>query len=104
MPAIYTQILLWCTKQLQTHDADCPMRGRTETIELNAPGGMEDYCQRYGRGLKQIAANPATPDIFDAANVARVTAAWGPALAPGAQAKKMRWRDRRLAVQKKAQA
>ena len=81
--------------------------GPFETIELNAPGGIEDYCRRYGRGLKQIAANPATPEVFDAANVACVAAAWGPALAQGAQADKMRWRDVRLAAlvaHKKSQA
>ena len=70
--------------------------GPFETIELNAPGGIADYCARYAGSMKRIAADPAGPDVFEPDNVARVMAAWGRTPAPDAIARKSAWRDRRL--------
>jgi 3-hydroxyacyl-CoA dehydrogenase len=70
--------------------------GPFETIELNAPGGIADYCARYTGSMKRIAADPAGPDVFEPDNVARVMAAWGRTPAPDAIARKSAWRDRRL--------
>jgi 3-hydroxyacyl-CoA dehydrogenase len=70
--------------------------GPFETIELNAPGGIADYCARYAGSMKRIAADPAAPDVFEPDNVARVMAAWGRTPAPDAIARKSAWRDRRL--------
>ena len=30
--------------------------GPFETIELNAPGGIPDYCRRYGPALSNLSA------------------------------------------------
>ena len=35
--------------------------GPFETIELNAPGGIEDYCARYTGFYKRVAAEPPRP-------------------------------------------
>src|SRR6478672_2382131 len=45
--------------------------GPFETIELNAPGGIADYCARYAGSMKRLAAEPASPAVFEAENVAR---------------------------------
>jgi 3-hydroxyacyl-CoA dehydrogenase len=72
--------------------------GPFETIELNAPGGTEDYCKRYGPTLSKLASRPFTPDIFGAENVARIVADWGRSPPPEGIAEKSRWRDERLAA------
>lgn len=68
------------------------------TIELNAPGGIADYCARYTGSMKHLAADPATPAVFETDNVARILAAWGRTPAPDEIARKSAWRDRRLAA------
>src|SRR3954463_3568819 len=72
--------------------------GPFETIELNAPGGIADYCARYAGSMKRIAADPATPAVFEADNVARILAAWNRTPAPDEILRKSAWRDRRLAA------
>jgi len=72
--------------------------GPFETIELNAPGGTEDYCTRYGATLAKLSGRPLTADIFSAENVARIVADWGRSPPPEAIAEKSRWRDERLAA------
>jgi L-gulonate 3-dehydrogenase len=37
--------------------------GPFETIELNAPGGIPDYCARYTGFYKELAAGPAGPEV-----------------------------------------
>jgi 3-hydroxyacyl-CoA dehydrogenase len=70
--------------------------GPLATIELNAPGGVADYCARYSGFYRRLAAAPPAPDVWDAANAATVGAALGaPASASEIDAR-MRWRDRRL--------
>ena len=44
--------------------------GPFETIELNAPGGIPDYCARYGETLYRTSARPVTPDVWGQENVA----------------------------------
>ena len=72
--------------------------GPFETIELNAPGGMRDYCTRYAESLKAVPSDPAGPDVWDAPNVGKVIAAWGAGADAAALAKKSLWRDRELAA------
>src|SRR4030081_825710 len=50
--------------------------GPFETIELNAPGGIPDYCGRYTRFYKELAAASAGPEVYQSPNVDRVIAAW----------------------------
>jgi L-gulonate 3-dehydrogenase len=70
--------------------------GPFATIALNAPGGVDDYCARYGEFFRGLAADPAKPTVWESANVARVAAALGDP--PGAMEREARmlWRDRRL--------
>jgi 3-hydroxyacyl-CoA dehydrogenase len=81
--------------------------GPFETIDLNAPGGIADYCARYTGFYRRLQAAPAAPEVYADDNVARILAAWG--AAPNAEqlAARTRWRDRRLAAlraHKRAQA
>jgi L-gulonate 3-dehydrogenase len=80
--------------------------GPFETIDLNAPGGLEDYCQRYGEMYRSIAEDqastaPWSPELIEKLHQARR------ALAPAASlADRRNWRDRRLmalALHKKTQ-
>lgn len=50
--------------------------GPFETIELNAPGGIPDYCARYTGFYKELAAASAGPEVYESPNVDRVIAAW----------------------------
>jgi L-gulonate 3-dehydrogenase len=50
--------------------------GPLETIELNAPGGIPDYCARYTGFYKELAATAAGPEVYQSPNVNRVIAAW----------------------------
>src|SRR6202521_5294610 len=50
--------------------------GPFETIELNAPGGIPDYCARYTGFYKELASAAAGPQVYQTPNVDRVIAAW----------------------------
>jgi 3-hydroxyacyl-CoA dehydrogenase len=71
--------------------------GPFETIELNAPAGIPDYCQRYGPSLSRLSA--ADPAIYQGTNLERILSQWQ-SLDPDQVAVRMRWRDRRLAALK----
>ena len=66
--------------------------GPFETIELNAPGGIADYCARFTGFYKSLAAEPPAPTVYD---TPRVAEQWTPA--PDLAAK-MKWRDGKLAA------
>lgn len=81
--------------------------GPFETIELNAPNGIADYCERYGPWFRRYMADLPKPEVWSEAAWQKVAAAWGPAPAPEAVARKSQWRNARLAAlaaHKKAQA
>jgi 3-hydroxyacyl-CoA dehydrogenase len=69
--------------------------GPFETIDLNAPGGIPDYAQRYGSKLhgmmQEIRYEP-----WDAALVAKVEAARRTIMPQAQHAAREAWRDRRL--------
>ncbi|WP_043839438.1 3-hydroxyacyl-CoA dehydrogenase [Muricoccus aerilatus] len=69
--------------------------GPFATIELNAPGGVEDYCARYTGFYKRLAAEPAPPAVYEGEAVAAIMQQWTSERDLPA---KMRWRDRRLAA------
>ena len=50
--------------------------GPFETIELNAPGGIPDYCARYTGFYKELASEAAAPEVYASPNIDRVIAAW----------------------------
>ena len=70
--------------------------GPFETIELNAPAGIPDYCARYGPSLARLSA--ADPAIYAGDKLAGLIMQWGRAPSPDQVASRMRWRDRRLAA------
>jgi 3-hydroxyacyl-CoA dehydrogenase len=72
--------------------------GPFETIELNAPGGIPDYCARYGGPLAALAN--ADPQIFRMPDIEPILKQWGALPAPKKIASRMRWRDKRLAALK----
>jgi 3-hydroxyacyl-CoA dehydrogenase len=70
--------------------------GPFETIELNAPGGIPDYCERYGPSLSRL--SDADAAIYSGDNLRRVLEEWGETPTAAQVAKKMQWRDGRLAA------
>ncbi len=69
--------------------------GPLETIDLNAPGGLADYCNRYGP-LYATMQQQMTPLEWDAALVDRLHAARRAELPANMQPVRQEWRDRRL--------
>jgi len=72
--------------------------GPFETIELNAPGGIPDYCRRYVGWFRRYLADLPSPAVWDDANWAKAVEAWGRSPTPEEIAEKSRWRDERLAA------
>lgn len=72
--------------------------GPFATIELNAPGGIADYCARYTGFYKRLQAKPAGPEVYDDANIANILEAWGKQATTGQLGELTRWRDQRLAA------
>jgi L-gulonate 3-dehydrogenase len=70
--------------------------GPFQTIELNAPGGIPDYCARYGDFFRRTTADPPKPAVWDEANIARVMQAWGRSPSKEEVARRTAWRDKRL--------
>ena len=80
--------------------------GPFETIELNAPGGIPDYCARYTGFYRELAATAAGPEVYQSPNVDRVIAAWPHQPTPERIAALTQRRNERLAAlaaHKKAQ-
>ena len=69
--------------------------GPLETIDLNAPGGLADYCARYGALYGQM-QREMTPMAWDPALVDRLHAARRATLAEAEVPARHAWRDRRL--------
>jgi L-gulonate 3-dehydrogenase len=72
--------------------------GPFATIELNAPGGIADYCARYAGFYRRLQAAPAGPDVFAPEKIERVVAQWGKPASRERLEARTRWRDRRLAA------
>jgi len=70
--------------------------GPFATIELNAPGGVADYCARYAGFYRSLADNPPSAAVWDTPNVQNVTSQLEPPADAGAREARMRWRDARL--------
>jgi 3-hydroxyacyl-CoA dehydrogenase len=70
--------------------------GPFATIELNAPGGVADYCARYSGFYRKLAADPPAPHVWDGEHAARIVAMLGEPLSPAERERKMNVRDRRL--------
>ena len=69
--------------------------GPLETIDLNAPDGLADYCNRYGPLYAKM-QEQMTPLEWDAALVNRLHDARRAELPANMQEVRQEWRDRRL--------
>lgn len=69
--------------------------GPFETIDLNAPGGLADYCARYGGTYRSIAAE-SVPFDWSPETVAALDAERRAQLPREQIEERSRWRDRRL--------
>lgn len=74
--------------------------GPFQTIELNAPGGIPDYCARYAPFFRRYIADRPGAAVWSDANVDRVLAAWGQCPTTKEIAERTAWRDRRLTALK----
>jgi L-gulonate 3-dehydrogenase len=69
--------------------------GPFETIDLNAPNGLQDYCARYGQSFRAMMAESAPPS-WSAETVGALHAAQRSRAPAEAHAARQEWRDRRL--------
>lgn len=72
--------------------------GPFQTIELNAPGGIADYCERYTGFYRGLADDAPGPAAFGRDTVARIVEAWPHAAEPARLAALATQRDERLAA------
>jgi 3-hydroxyacyl-CoA dehydrogenase len=72
--------------------------GPFETIELNAPAGIPDYCKRYVDWFRRYMADAPPPSVWDDASWAKAVEAWGRSPTSTQIAEKTVWRDNRLAA------
>jgi L-gulonate 3-dehydrogenase len=72
--------------------------GPFETIELNAPGGIPDYCARYAASLATLVADAIGPEPFGSKNVEAVLSQWTGSQDGDRVARLTEWRDGRLAA------
>lgn len=70
--------------------------GPFETIDLNAPAGVADYCARYGPFYERLQAEQAPVLAWDAELVARIEAERRKHLTADRLGERQVWRDRRL--------
>jgi 3-hydroxyacyl-CoA dehydrogenase len=69
--------------------------GPLETIDLNAPGGLKDYCERYGPLYAKL-QEQAVPLKWDEALIDRLHEARRDELPLNMTPVRQEWRDRRL--------
>lgn len=70
--------------------------GPFETIDLNAPGGVADYAQRFSASIHQIMSQRASRRQWPTELIDRVTAERRATLPLDQLAARSQWRDRRL--------
>ncbi|PZX14913.1 3-hydroxyacyl-CoA dehydrogenase [Palleronia aestuarii] len=74
------------------------LMGPIETIDLNAPGGIEDYMARYAGFYRRLAGDPAGPEVYDLDRAARIAESWPQERGPEAIRARQDRRDLRLAA------
>lgn len=72
--------------------------GPFATIELNAPGGIPDYCERYTGFYRRLQQVPAPETVWDRANWTQVVGQWGATPDNESMRARTEWRDQRLAA------
>jgi 3-hydroxyacyl-CoA dehydrogenase len=74
--------------------------GPFETIELNAPGGIPDYCARYAPSLGALVSDAIGAAPFGERNAEAILRQWEGSQDPERIGRLTRWRDARLAALK----
>lgn len=73
--------------------------GPFETIELNAPGGIPDYCSRYAASLdRMVKSSEGHGNPFEVTTVTEVMREWHGTQSPERVKRLSDWRDGRLAA------
>lgn len=70
--------------------------GPFETIDLNAPGGVRDYCERYGALYQEMRRDPPGSEPWSEALISRLDVQRRGAVPAEAHPARQAWRDRRL--------
>lgn len=70
--------------------------GPFETIDLNAPGGVRDYCARYGPCYQRMRADPPSAEPWPEALIDALDAERRAIVPMDQHAERQAWRDRRL--------
>jgi len=70
--------------------------GPFETIDLNAPGGVSDYCERYGPFYEKLASDPPPPGMWSGEAAAELNRLARERSALESHPQRQAWRDRRL--------
>jgi L-gulonate 3-dehydrogenase len=70
--------------------------GPMETIDLNAPGGIRDYLERFGPAFEEIAAEQTTLRPWTTEKYAKLERERRGVMAPEQLPERTVWRDRRL--------
>ncbi|KJE93670.1 3-hydroxyacyl-CoA dehydrogenase [Capsaspora owczarzaki ATCC 30864] len=72
--------------------------GPFQTIDLNAPGGVDDYCKRYNPGVVRVCKDFGETKDPSPETVAAINAAMREEVPFEDLAKRREWRDNRLAA------
>ncbi len=73
--------------------------GPFETIDLNAPGGVADYCERYGENITAVCKEEEDSRAMKGSPTAAVVhEAMRVAVPQGKLGARKEWRDKRLAA------
>lgn len=70
--------------------------GPFETIDLNAPGGVDDYCQRYGEMYRSISEEQTDTSAWKPEVIAEITRQRRGLLPPEDLKQRRLWRDAKL--------
>jgi 3-hydroxyacyl-CoA dehydrogenase len=70
--------------------------GPFETIDLNAPGGLSDYCGRYGGMYQSISKDQTSTEPWSSELIAELQKARRDLLPAQSLEERRAWRDRRL--------
>lgn len=70
--------------------------GPFQTIDLNAPGGVEDYCTRYAASIHRVARSQDNTREWAPETVRRVDAAMRAQVPRERLAERLAWRNQRL--------
>jgi 3-hydroxyacyl-CoA dehydrogenase len=72
--------------------------GPFETIDLNAPGGLRDYCARYGAFYQELRSQPPSSEPWSEQLLDQLERHRREALPMAEHAARQAWRDRRLTL------